>query len=300
MFRVLVTGGSGLVGWWVALRLQQEGREIFASYHHHPERLDPIPEDKRLFLDLKDPRSIENTFHKVQPDILIHAAAMPDLMPAENDPQSAFRINVSASQEFAGLCTRHNTRMFFFSTDQVFDGEKGNYRETDPVNPVHVYGKTKAEAERLLLASEADVTVLRLALAYGKSPSGSRSGSEKIIRALQRKERIRLFTDEFRTPIYIEDAAAAVAEMVTAPAGSLPRLMHLAGPTKVSRYEFGMAVAEAAGEDSSLIDPALQKDVSLPIRRPRDLSMDISLLRSVLPGCEVHNLQQALEQLFSC
>jgi dTDP-4-dehydrorhamnose reductase len=293
--RILVTGASGFLGHWVARLLLAEGHDVVATHGRHPKRLAGLATAESQPLDLEQRQSVRAAFEAARPEAVVHCAAMPDLGPCQAHPELARRCNVEATAELAELTAQRRGRFVFISTDQIFDGEASFYGETDAPKPLHVYGETKLAAERAVLASAPEAVVLRTALIYGDSPSGKRSASEQVKAKLRAGETLRLFTDEFRTPVYIEDAAAAVARCAVHGPGSValgenggegeaatPQLVHLAGPQRLSRYEFGVLVAEAAGLDASAIAAAKQADVDLPLPRPRDLSMRIDLARASL------------------
>ena len=180
-------------------------------------------------------------------------------------------------------------------TDQVFDGRRGHYVESDRPSPINAYGRTKAEAERTVSGAGPSATVLRLGLVFGWSPQGTRSCLEQVVHALGRGERPRLFTDEFRTPVSAGDVASAVAELL--PRTDVP-LLHLGGPQRLSRYDFGVLVARAFGFDPARLVPVRQADLELGTRRPADVSLDCRLARSVLRD-PPRGLHEELEALVS-
>ncbi|MFH1999277.1 MAG: SDR family oxidoreductase [Planctomycetota bacterium] len=284
MQRILVTGASGLLGTHISARLGTQGYSVFAAYSRHPEHVQNGLNSlniRLLHLDLTRPSSVEAAFRTAAPHAVVHVAAMADLSPCEQDKALARTINIDATAEIAKYCNKTNTRLIFLSTDQVFDGSKGNYSEEDRPNPIHEYGFTKAEAEKEVLAkAQALSTIVRVALVYGRSPTGRRSCSEQVVYALRNNERLRLFTDEIRNPVYAEDVASAIAELMvyTRP---LPYL-HLGGPDTVSRYEIGRATALAFGLDPDKIEAVRQKDMNLPTPRPKDLSLNTSLAKKLL------------------
>ncbi len=290
--RILVTGGSGFLGYHVAQRFSADGHSVLATFRTRSDLLERLRDVQRVVLDLADSGSVVAAYEAAGPDVVVHCAAMPDLGPCQESPELAQRCNVQATAELADLTARGGGRFLFISTDQVFDGEGSLYTEADEPRPLHVYGQTKLDAERVVLTSGTGASVIRTALIYGNSPSGRRSASEQVVNTLRRGEAMRLFTDEYRTPVYVEDAAAAIvtrAVMETGSGGASesathpPRLLHVAGPQRLSRYEFGVAVAEAAGLDATAIEAARQADAALPLPRPRDLSLSIARARATLP-----------------
>lgn len=283
--RILVTGASGLIGSHTARALLARGHRVIAAGGAHTDR---IPDDVRSAaaaveqLDLADLESLTARLEEIaaDADAVIHAAAMPDFATCEQDPVRAQVVNVEATDLIASWCVRHRARLVFLSTDQVFDGRGTMYVEADAAHPLQTYGRTKLEAESRVLGSGAQAVVARLALTYGASPSGDRSASESIVNRLRRGERIRLFTDEYRTPILAEDAARALAALATIE--NPPPVVHVAGPQRVSRHDFGIAVASAFGLDASLIDAAQARELTLDPPRAPDLSMSTLVLSSLL------------------
>jgi dTDP-4-dehydrorhamnose reductase len=214
-----------------------------------------------------------------EPTAIVHAAAMPDLAACQRDPDRARRINVEAGGTIAEWASRHGCRLIFISTDQVFDGLQAPYAEGAAPNPVHAYGRSKVDAEQRILVACPDATIVRISLVYGESPTGRRSASEQIVNALTEGQRLRLFTDEYRTPVLVDDVAIAIEELLAV--RGVP-MLHLAGPDRVSRHAFGLAVAEAFGLDGSFIEAIRQCDVDLGAPRPPDLSLDTALARRLL------------------
>jgi dTDP-4-dehydrorhamnose reductase len=270
---ILVTGASGFLGSHVIGRLLADGHRVTGTFCR------TRTEGTRL--DLISSEEIASVFQAANPDVAIHVAAMADLKPCEDQPELARRINATATAELAQLCRERGARMIFFSTDQVFDGQEGGYTEYHAPNPIHMYGRTKAEAEDAVLdILGSDAVVVRVAIVYGSSPTETRSCTEQVLRVLERGERPRLFTDEIRTPVLAEDVASATAELAVMK--TTPRLLHLGGPDRVSRYDIGCAAARAFGHDTARLEAVKQADLDLFPPRPPDLSMKTSLARGIL------------------
>ena len=278
MKRVLVTGSGGFLGSHIARALEFHGFIVIKTSRHEIDSSSQHSRDEIVSIDLAD-ASFIGLVDRVSPDAIVHTAAMADIRTCEHQPDLARRINVEATQLLAQWCAERGARFIFISTDQVFDGGRSWSREDDPANPIHVYGQSKFEAEAAIDTLNSRSTIARLSLVYGHSP-GRRSASEQIVGALRAGERPKLFTDEYRTPIFVEDVASAIVELLHA-AKALP-IIHLAGPDRVSRFEFGLAVAGAFGLDASQIDGLRQDEVDLQPPRPKDLSLDTSLARRLL------------------
>lgn len=165
----------------------------------------------------------------------------------------------------------------FFSSDLVFDGRKGWYRESDSVNPINVYGESKAAAERLVLANPGH-TVVRTTLTAGWSPTGDRGFVEELRLAWERGEIPTFFADEYRCPISASASARAVWELIAA---ARPGLYHLAGAERLSRWQIGQLLASLWPELNPSMARGSLKDYAGP-SRPADLSLDCTKLQRLL------------------
>lgn len=153
------------------------------------------------------------------------------------NPALAKMANMETTARLAELAAE--IPFVFFSTDLVFDGQKGNYTETDAVNPLNIYAETKAAAEQIVLANPRH-TVIRTSLNGGTSPTGDRGFNEQIRRAWQAGQMLNLFCDEYRSPIPASASARATWELLMK---NQTGLFHVAGPERLSRAEIGQALA---------------------------------------------------------
>jgi len=260
--------------------MRERARSICGVWHRTPFTRKDGSEGSDLSLDLTRLDEVEAFLDRYDPTLLINCAAWPDIDPCESDPEGAERINVELPARMAALCRKSGTLLVHFSTDQVFDGERGGYTETSPHSPVHVYGRTKAMSEKRVLEADPEAIVARIPLVYGRSWTGIRSASEKLVLAMEREERLGLYTNEYRCPVLSDDVALAVLFLVEA---GFSGLIQIAGPERLSRMEFARAVARRFGLDEGKLEPALSGGLSEKPRRPLDLSLDTTLLRSILP-----------------
>lgn len=191
----------------------------------------------RSELDLSDFPAVRARFQEDRPGLVIHCAALSKSVACQQNPVLAHRLNVEATAHLAELAA--DISFIVLSTDLVFDGRQGNYDETATVNPLSIYGETKAAAERVVLANPKH-TVVRTSLNFGTSPTGDRAFNEEMRRAWQAGQTLRLFTDEFRCPIAAEATAAALWDLA---GKNQPGLYHLAGVERLSRWEIGQLLA---------------------------------------------------------
>lgn len=265
--RVLLTGSSGFIGSRVVAALVAAG--------HAPVLTSRSTTPGTVALDLADIHALEPAIASAKPDALIHCAAMRDLSQCEREPDLARRINQDATRRIAEACRALRIPLVFVSTDQVFDGVAGNYTETAPTNPINVYGETKARAEEAVL--RAGGRVARVALTLGHSKEGNRSPNEHVVNALRTHQPCTLYTNEFRTPIHVDDVASALVEMLTL---DTP-ILHLGGPDRVNRLQLGLDIAHAYQLNTTLCHPTTSEN-SGPLKRAADTSLDTTLTHRAL------------------
>jgi dTDP-4-dehydrorhamnose reductase len=278
---MLVTGGSGYLGGWVA-RLARADWGVVATYLAHP--VQERSADWRR-LDVTDGPAVDALVAEVQPAVIVHtAAANPG---AGTDFQTT---NVAGTGHVARAAARLGSRLIHISTDVVFDGEKGNYTEEDLPAPIAPYGHSKALAEREVAASGAEAVIVRTSLVYGWRPRIDRH-TRWVLDDLSRGKPVRLFADELRCPIWVESLAAALVELAGL---DTTGVLHVAGEQVLSRYEFGVRLLRFHDVDSSAIVAARSRGSGL--QRPADCTLDCSrardLLCTPLPGLD-EVLQQA-------
>ena len=236
----------------------------------------------RADFDLLDFAAVRQAFQREQPQAIIHCAAITVVADAQKNPTLARRVNVEATQLLSELAAE--IPLVFFSTDLVFDGRKGDYSETDAVNPLHVYGETKLAAEQVVLANPRHL-VVRTSINGGVSLSGNRAFNEQLRRSMQRAGTgMTLFTDEFRCPIPAAETARAIWELLQK---NCTGLYHVAGAKKLSRLQLAQALLPRWPEIQMEIKSGLAKDFPGP-PRALDTSFNISKvqqeLSAPLPG----------------
>jgi dTDP-4-dehydrorhamnose reductase len=226
-------------------------------------------------LDLLDSAAVRREFQKDQPQFVIHCAAVSTAAVAQSNPDLTRRVNVDVTALLAGLAA--DIPFVFFSTDLVFDGRKGNFTETDAVNPLHIYGESKAAAEQIVLRNPRH-TVVRTSLNGGVSRAGNRGFNEGLRLAWQAGRGVNLFTDEFRSPVFAGETARAVWELVNQRCAGL---FHVAGAEKLSRWQIGQLIAARWPQLNPKITPGLAANFPGP-PRALDTSLNITKVQKVL------------------
>jgi dTDP-4-dehydrorhamnose reductase len=272
--RVLVTGASGLLGSRLVALLAHEFEVVAARRH-----TSPPPGVRPVGLDLADPGGADRALEAARPQAVVHAAAVADADTCEREPERAQAVNVGGTAVLAEACARYGIRLVVVSTDQVFDGNRGRLSELDPARPLMLYGRTKLAAEEEALRRCAGSAVVRVALLCGLGGGPRGTASEALAWALERRERPRLYTDQFRTPVDAEAVATALRSLLR---GTGEGRYHLGGPERVSRHELGLRVASVLGLDPAGIEAVTQATFSVGAPRPADVSLDSSRARREL------------------
>lgn len=264
-----VTGANGLIGNYIARTAPQFGAQW---------RLRALT---RAQFDLLDFRSLRRAFKTDQPELIIHCAGVSSVAEAQKNPALAKQVNIEVTQVLAELAS--NIHFIFFSTDLVFDGRKGNYIESDTASPLHFYGETKVAAEQIVLKNPRHL-VLRTSINGGISIAGNRGFNEQLWQTLESGRGMKLFTDEFRCPIFAGETARAVWELAEQKCAGI---VHVAGAERMSRFQIGQILLRRRPHIKDGIEPGLARDFPGP-PRVLDASLDISkaqkLLAKPLPG----------------
>ena len=250
MTRLFVTGGSGDLGRVLCERATAAGYDVIAGYWSHPDR---IRAGKPLRLDLCDGEAAQAALREYRPDLIIHTAMNTDVPPA---------AIIQAMQNLHGTIP-----IIYLSTDMVFDGTNAPYSEESSPAPWSGYGQAKFAAEAL--AS----TVVRTSLIYDFVPGNKQV--DFLLRPIQQGQRCRLFYDEFRSPIWSQNLAGALLELV---AHSFQGVLHVAGPERLSRADLGAKILGVMGYEPQHIERISQAGTN----RPPDLTMDVSRAKGLL------------------
>jgi dTDP-4-dehydrorhamnose reductase len=290
MKKLLVTGASGFLGWTVCQMARQQWR-VYGTYFSHAVN---IPGVTLLKVDVREFADVQAAIAQIQPDAVIHAAAQSQPNACQTQPEDSYRINVTAVGHIADLCAEAAIPCAFTSTDLVFDGTNAPYREIDRVCPISVYGEQKVQAEQVLRDRYDRAVICRMPVMFGAVPPTASSFIQPLLAKLRRGEEIHLFSDEFRTPVSGTTAARGLLLAIERNASGI---LHLGGPERISRYEFGLLMAEILNFPRSLVKPIRQADVKLAAPRPADVSLESSL--AIALGYQTLSLREELELLKS-
>jgi dTDP-4-dehydrorhamnose reductase len=278
--KLFLAGASGLVGAHVAAAAARRGFEVTAVAWRFGGEIPGAA--RRLALDLSNEHAAQRAVLDLFPDAIVNAAAVSEVSACEAQPELSRKLNVALPATLAMLARHLGARFIHLSSEQVFDGTRAPYRPGDPVAPLSLYGRQKAEAEREVarLAPEEAVT-LRLPLLGGNSLGGTRSLHERLFAAWAAGQRARLYRDEIRQPCSAENVAEAVVELCER--RDFHGLFHWAGAEPISRAQMGRRIAAHFRLPADrLVDEASRLDDPLGSARQPDLSLECAPLAGAL------------------
>ena len=288
--RILLTGASGQLGGYLLREIAKDGAPVVAWSRS---RSGPLFGVELQPVDLTATDKVAEAFRRAAPTTVIHAGAMTGVGECRRDPERAHRVNTHGTAFLADLAEQAGARFLFVSTDLVFDGEKGCYREEDKPAPLSIYGRTKLAAEAAVLAVPRGI-VLRVSLLFGPSIVGRSYFFDEQVAALRLGRPLNLFRDEWRTPLSLATAARAVLATVRS---DIVGLLHLGGPERISRLEMGRRLATYLGVDPSVIAAVPRSSAPATEPRPRDTSLDSSRWRELFPKEPWPDWHQALIEM---
>jgi dTDP-4-dehydrorhamnose reductase len=249
MKKVLITGGSGLLGQHLNLAISKNSK-ILTTYKNH---LGNCREFLSKKIDLLNEKELKMLFQEFQPEIVIHTAAITNPVPTVN--QSAkdyFDVNVTATKNIAILCELYHSKLIYISTDLVYAGYRGSFLKEDAkLIPASLYAETKLVGESKVKEFTDNYLILRTALLYGFGLNHSRCHFHFIYDELKNKRPVQLLIDQFRTPISLIDASRLIADL--ADMDLIGETINLGGLARVSRYNLGEMLCSIAGFDKNLL-----------------------------------------------
>ena len=269
---LLLTGATGFLGQRLHAALAGHWRVVAAC------RGAQGPD--AVAVDLADPSALRRAFDAAQPAAVVHAGGMANPDECERHPELARRINVGAVELLARLCAEANVRLVHFSTDYVFDGAKGRYREDDEPRPLSVYGRGKLKSEQAALGLCPKTVVLRVTNCYGRMLGGRAAYIHQLTARLASGTPVPSFVDQWRSPTAADQLPEVVARLLEDE--TVHGVFHWGGADRVTRYEMNLLFCRVMGFDERLIVPSSASEQPFFAPRPRDTSLDSTRLAARL------------------
>lgn len=269
--RALVIGASGQVGRAAAQALAAAGHAVTGTSASRPG-------PGLASLDLRDDGAVRALVRGLRPGVCVLSSALTHVDRCEDEAALAEALNARAPGVVAAVCREVGARLVLLSTEYVFDGAAGPYREEDPPAPLCVYGATKLEGERRVLAACPDALVARTTVVFSHDPGG-KNFVMQLRERLGAGERMRVPVDQVSSPTYAPDLGAALAAL--APRREVAGVLNVVGPDVLDRLSFAVACARALGLDERLLDPVLTASLGQRARRPLRAGLRNDRLRAL-------------------
>lgn len=281
--KILVTGGSGLLGKYLHL-LQPAGCDVEYAWYSTNQ---PWCAHR---LDVQDQAQVDYIFGKVRPEAVIHMAGIGNVDFCQDNYRVAWDTNTEGSRHVMRAAADHGAQVLLTSTNAVFSGTDPLYLEDDPREPVNAYGKIRKAAEDVVIKYGG--SVVRLFLLYGWEPDGARGNwVTSALKKLQADHKMRVVNDRWYMPTYAQDAARALWALLDQGQG----VYHVAGADRVTLYNFVKTVAETWKLDPSLVEPCSFDDLPGLAPRPVDSSYDTRNVEAL--GISCRGIQDGLEAM---
>jgi len=272
----MIIGAAGLLGQYMCVSAVKRGLDVTATFNRTRPEQREVPQ---VHLDITVADAVDTVIAKAAPDVVFLPSALTSVDYCETHPGEAWAVNAEGTFNVASACKNVGARLFYVSTDYVFNGGKGEkYYEFDSPDPISVYAQTKLEGERLTLDANRRNIVARVSVLYGWNRVSDKTNFVTwVMNELRQGREVKLFGDQNVTPTYAPNAADVMLAMAEENGAGL---YHVAGPNCLSRYEMGLRIAEAFGLNASLCKKVRTEDVPLPAKRGRVTCLDINKVQA--------------------
>jgi dTDP-4-dehydrorhamnose reductase len=288
--KLLITGAGGLLGNRLAELASEAGHMVYSLDNSHPS-----PHGNALLVDIGDESAIRKTIAETTPDVVIHTASITDVDLCETNPQLAMRVNGEATGFLSGACRETGSHLIYVSTDYVFDGTRGQYSEEDKPAPINTYGRSKLLGEKEMTRRGSRGCITRTSVLYGWGRPFRPNFATWVHSKLAANEQIKVVTDQFASPTLNTHLARMLVEIAER---RIQGILHVAGSSRVSRYEFAVMLAKQFGFRENLVTPVQADTTSWKARRPFDSSLNVSKAQEVLTN-KPAPLEEALEEFMA-
>lgn len=290
--RILITGSNGLLGQKIVGQLAKASINFLAT-SKGVNRNPSCSNVNYHQMDISNALEIEKVFSTFLPTHIIHTAAMTNVDHCEQQPDECNRINFEAVQLLFHAAQKINAHFQLLSTDFVFDGEEGNYKEEDQVNPLSLYAQSKVNAENYLLASNSiNWSIVRTIIVYGTANNLSRNNIIYWAKdALEKGQELSIIDDQFRAPTWANDLAWACIRICEL---NKMGIYHISGPETFSIYEIVEKIAQFFNLPTKTLSKSSSLNLNQPAKRPPKTGFDLTKAKT-----ELGYKPKTLEETFS-
>lgn len=271
--KILIIGENSLIG-STLLNYVKDNFELYSTHYNSK-----INEKNSIRIDLvKNPQKLLELITKIKPNFVVHTVAYPNVDFCEKNNDAAYILHVTITKKIAQACLTVNAKLLYFSTDAVFDGtEDKKFSEFDITNPLSHYGKTKLEAERVIMEISDNNLIFRTTVIYG--PYSNSRFTNWVLDNLKQNKSVPAFTDQLNTPTLVDDLCKSI---IHAFSHNLSGVFHAVGKTCLSRYDFALRIAKKFDFDQKLIVPTISSETSQIAPRPKNGCLDATKLEKLL------------------
>ncbi len=276
MAKILVTGSNGLLGQKLLAELSKKDHAFLATSFGANRNTELDPGDYRE-MDITSLEMTGDIVRGFNPDYIINTAAMTQVDDCESQQEKCYNINVKGVENLLATAAEVNAKLLHISTDFIFDGEAGPYREDDSPNPVSYYGWSKLEAEKRILEDSGEHAIIRTVLVYGMAENMSRSNIVLWVKdSLEAGKDINVVNDQWRSPTLAEDLAKGCLLAVEKNAKGI---YHISGDEIMTPYELALRTARHFELDEGLVHETDGSRFQQAAKRPPKTGFDISKAR---------------------
>ena len=280
MNKILITGSNGLLGQKLVELLHKSAKNQVIATARGENRLPFTDGYEYKSMDITNREQVQDVIDKVKPNVIIHTAAMTNVDQCESEKDTCWQQNVSSVEYLVEACKKNDCFLLHVSTDFIFDGKAGPYKEDAEANPISFYGWSKYAAEKAVTNSDIRWGIARTVLVYGIAHDMSRTNIILWVKkSLEDGKNIKVVTDQWRTPTLAEDLAKGCALIAEKEAEGI---FNISGKDFLTPYEMAMMTADYFKLDKSLISKADSTTFSQPAKRPPRTGFDLSKSQQVL------------------
>ena len=285
--KLFVLGGSGLIGKEL-IKKASVRHKIFATYNNRDFTMSNITTLKFLFPN--DLEKLEFFLIKESPDVVINLIGISELNYCENNKKKIYELNTEFTEKISNICNKINSKFIHISTDYVFDGKDGNYKEEDITNPINYYGYTKQISEIKAL-NYSNSVVIRTSFIYDSKLETN--FLKFIFKKLDKGEEVIIFDDVFATPIFLDELIEGILKIIDS---NEIGIFHIVGNECVSRFNFAKIIARKLELNEKLIIPKSVKIIEKKILRPQNSCLNNNKIKEIL-GVKFSKLEENLEKI---
>lgn len=295
--KILLTGCNGMLGSSLSEKLSTFKHTTWATGKSVCRLPSHFFHDNFIYhsLDITNSEETSRLITSFKPDLIVHAAAMTQVDDCEQNKNLCYSINVDGTKNLITAAQEVNARFCMLSTDFVFSGENGPYKETDPVGPVNYYGETKVIAEQLVMSSGLNWSIVRTILLYGKADPSKRSNFIYWVKNnLEAGVKIKVVNDQIRTPTFIPDLVEGIYLIAEKESEGI---FHISGKDVMTPYQMAIEIADVLNLDKTLLEPVDASTFAQIGKRPQKTGFKIEKAIEEL-GFQPTSFKNALAKIF--